>query len=186
MWKMMTLSFLMYIFTATPIRVQVAADAAVACAACTEKYKLAGDTECPNLKTYLDCLETAAGTTDGCTLSPEDAKEITDATCTSGLDPPCQCQKEFWGSDLTDDKECAALKTYIGCLNKDATKFTCDGSTLASVLVTKPQGRSDSKCSTTSTSTTITTTTKGSGASQLRVYSAIALFLPFVLTAFRL
>ncbi|XP_071104896.1 uncharacterized protein [Haliotis cracherodii] len=184
MWKMMTLSFLMCIFTATLIRVQVAADAAVACAACTAAYKSSGDTECPNLKTYLGCLETAAGTTEGCTLSTADAQIITDAKCTSGLDPPCQCQKEFWGSDLTDDKECAALKTYIACLNKDATKVTCDGKTLASTLVTKPQGRSDSKCSTTTTSTT--TTTKGSGASPLRMYSTIAAFLPFVLTAFRL
>ncbi|XP_071104745.1 uncharacterized protein [Haliotis cracherodii] len=144
MWKMMTLSFLMCIFTAKLIRVQVAADAAADCAACTAAYTPGAD--CANLKTYLGCLETAAGTTEGCTLSTADAQIITDAKCTPALDPPCTCQKVFWGSDLTGNKECAALKTYIGCLKTDGTKPACAAGTTASELLTKPQGRSESKC----------------------------------------
>ncbi|XP_048242232.1 uncharacterized protein LOC124129284 isoform X2 [Haliotis rufescens] len=175
MWKMMTLSFLICFFVATLIRVQVAAD----CPACT--YDSAPDTTCAKLKTYLDCLETAAGTKEGCTLSAADVTKFTAATCKPDLAPPYTCQKDFWVKDLTGDKECAALKTYIGCLT-----------THASALVTKPQGRSDSKCTGSPTTTAPGSPTptpadkKGSGASSLRVYSAIASFLLFVLAAFRL
>ncbi|XP_071104898.1 uncharacterized protein [Haliotis cracherodii] len=172
MWKMMTLSFLMCFFTATLIRVQVAADADVACAACTTTYKSATDTDCTNLKTYLNCLENVAGTTDWCTLSTEDAQKVSKATCTTPLVAPCTCLKDFWGSECRSLKQFTeSLKQYTDCL-KTAPGAACEGGPKASDLVTRAGGRSDPKCS--------------SGASPLRMYSTIASFLPFVLTAFRL
>ncbi|XP_048242234.1 uncharacterized protein LOC125371703 [Haliotis rufescens] len=165
MWKMMTLSFLMCFFTATLIRVQDAADADVACAACTTAYKSDTDMDCPNLKEYLNCLENAAGTTDWCTLSTEDAQKVTKATCKTTLGAPCTCLKDFWGS------ECRSLEHYTDCLNT-AHDAACGSGDTASKLITRATGRSHPKCS--------------SGASPLRMYSAIASFLPFVLAAFRL
>ncbi|XP_046328099.2 uncharacterized protein LOC124112154 [Haliotis rufescens] len=168
---MMTLSFLMCIFSAKLMGMQVAADPGVACAGCTTDYMPAAGNECADLKKYLNCLETAAGPKDGCTLLKDDAKKIKASTCTTDFAPPCTCLKEFWGRDPTVDKECGSLKNYTECLNK-AADAACDTGPKASVIVVSVKGRSDSKCS--------------SGASSLGLYSAIASFLPFVITAFRL
>ncbi|XP_071104897.1 uncharacterized protein [Haliotis cracherodii] len=168
---MMTISFLMCIFTAKLMGMQVAADTAVTCAGCTTDYKPAAGKECADLKKYLNCLETAAGPKDGCTLSEVDAKKIKAATCTTDFASPCTCLKEFWGRGPTVGNECGSLKNYAECLNKEADA-ACGVGSKASVIVVSVTGRLESKCS--------------SGASSLGMYSAIASFLPFVLTAFRL
>ncbi|XP_071104706.1 uncharacterized protein [Haliotis cracherodii] len=158
------LLFLTCVFTPGP-------EPAGTCAACTDTYDSATtDEDCGHLKTYLDCLETAAGTSAGCDLSTDQATKIKDATCNPVLDSPCTCQKTFWGSDLSENNACGPLETYIQCLTDAGDIDTCETGVKASDIIDKPKGR-------------LTALTCNTAVSTLGMYSTSVL-LPFALMTF--
>ncbi|XP_067654521.1 uncharacterized protein [Haliotis asinina] len=147
------------------------ADAAT-CTACTDAYELAKtDTDCTHLKTYLNCLEAAAGMSAGCTLTVAEATTIKDASCSPELKSPCSCQRTFWGSNLDGNNACDPLKTYIKCLTDAGEEETCLAGVKASALVVLPEARLQSL-------------TCNSGISTLRQSSAVVFLLAFILVTF--
>ncbi|XP_048242678.1 uncharacterized protein LOC124146854 [Haliotis rufescens] len=169
MWTMAVFPLLLCIFTTGVV-------AAEACATCTSTYNDAtsaegSDTDCEYLKTYLDCLETAAGTSAGCDLATAQATKISDAVCDPDLELPCTCQKTFWGSDLSGNNACGPLGTYIQCLTDAGEKVTCKTGVKASAIIDKPKGR-------------LATLTCNAAVSTLRMYSTTTVVLPFILMAF--
>ncbi|XP_071104705.1 uncharacterized protein [Haliotis cracherodii] len=135
MWTLVVFPLLLCVFTPGH-------EAAGTCATCTSTYDSATTgVDCGHLKTYLDCLETAAGTSAGCDLSTAQATTIKDATCDPVLVSPCSCQKTFWGSDLSGDNACGPLETYIQCLTDAGDEDTCKAGTEASAIIDKPKGR---------------------------------------------
>ncbi|XP_046339616.2 uncharacterized protein LOC124120797 [Haliotis rufescens] len=167
MWTMAVFPLLLCVLTPAYIN----ADAA-ACTECTNAYSgETTDTDCTHLKTYLNCLEAAAGSSAGCTLTVAEATKIKEATCTAALVSPCSCQRTFWGSDLAGNRACEPLKTYIECLTDAGEADTCVAGVKASTLVLLPSAR-------------LETLTCNSGVSNLRMCSTILAFLPFILMAF--
>ncbi|XP_071104792.1 uncharacterized protein [Haliotis cracherodii] len=171
MWTLVVFPLLLCVFTVGHV-------AAEACDTCTETYNTAtssadSDENCAHLKTYLDCLETAAGTSAGCDLAATQATKISDAVCDPVLESPCTCQKTFWASDLSGNNACGPLGTYIQCLTDAGEKDTCKTETKASAIIDKPKGR-------------LATLTCNAAVSTLRMYTATTVVLPFVLMAFLL